>query len=86
MGLRVLRLTVLLFQEAILKGASGLILSEEFAAEFKEIEQTEDVWVFLFLIQKAILHALAKKWRLQFQIPFIAVTGSVGKNNNKRIA
>lgn len=74
------------FQEAILKGASGLILSEEFAAEFRKIEQTaEDVWVFFVPDTKAILHALAKKWRLQFQIPFIAVTGSVGKTTTKEL-
>lgn len=76
----------LFFKEAILKGAVGVILNEAYSAEFLKIQdEFHGVWAFFVKDTKEALHALAAAWRRQFQIPFIAVTGSMGKTTTKEL-
>lgn len=63
--------------EALQKGAAFAIVDEEILPKHESIIQVDNVL--------ATLQALAKHHRLQFNIPFIAITGSNGKTTTKEL-
>lgn len=63
--------------QALEKGAAALIVDEATGIDSPKIIQVEDVL--------STLQQLAKHHRLQFQIPFLAITGSNGKTTTKEL-
>lgn len=64
-------------QQAIDMGAAAVIVDQETEVKSDKIIQVEDTLI--------TLQALARHHRLQFQIPFIAITGSNGKTTTKEL-
>jgi len=64
-------------QQAIEMGAAAVIVDEETGIKNDKIIHVEDSLI--------ALQALASHHRLQFQIPFIAITGSNGKTTTKEL-
>ncbi len=64
-------------QQAIEMGAAAVIVDEETGVKSDKIIKVAD--------SLASLQALAKHHRLQFKIPFIAITGSNGKTTTKEL-
>lgn len=74
------------FEDAILKGAIGLILSEKHKEKFLKLENTfPHLWAFFVKDTKKALQIIAREWKKQFSIPVIAVTGSIGKTTTKEL-
>lgn len=74
------------FYDAILKGAVGLILHQKHKENFLKIQKTFlGIWAFFVDDPKQALHEIAKAWRKKFTIPFIAITGSIGKTTTKEL-
>ena len=76
-------------QDALDKGASGLILSCEKKKLLNKIDKKilKERLVILVASPLEALLMLAQEWRSQFDYPVVAVTGSVGKTSTKeRIA
>ncbi len=73
--------------EAFKKGAAGCIIAASKKAILKKISQV-DLKNKLVLVVTDTLKALtqlARAWRLQFDIPIVAITGSVGKTTTKEL-
>jgi UDP-N-acetylmuramoyl-tripeptide--D-alanyl-D-alanine ligase len=64
-------------KQALEKGAAAVIVDEEPGFEDAKIIKTDDVL--------STLQQLAKHHRLQFNIPFLAITGSNGKTTTKEL-
>ncbi len=64
-------------QQALADGASYCIVDEETGIESSQVIMVDDTL--------AALQQLAKKHRMQFDIPFIAITGSNGKTTTKEL-
>jgi UDP-N-acetylmuramoyl-tripeptide--D-alanyl-D-alanine ligase len=74
-------------REALLKGAVGLIVEKKHLEEY--ISNCSDyhkkTWCIGVSDVRKSLIKLASHWRLKFDIPFIGVTGSVGKTTTKEL-
>ena len=64
-------------KEAFDKGAAAVVVDEETGIEDKRLFRVENVLV--------ALQQLAKHHRMQFDIPFLAITGSNGKTTTKEL-
>lgn len=71
--------------EAFSKGAAGAIIAESKKEILQTIKGLEDTLVLVVQDPLEALIALAAAWRLQFNYPVIAITGSVGKTSTKEI-
>jgi UDP-N-acetylmuramoyl-tripeptide--D-alanyl-D-alanine ligase len=74
-------------ENAVTKGASGLIISIDKKACLKRLPpKIVDSLTIISVphVQNAI-QALAAAWRAQFSIPVIGITGSVGKTSTKEV-
>lgn len=73
--------------EAIAKGASGLMISAEKESLVKAIDPAKLKKLFIIIVPnpKEALIALAAAWRAQFNIPVIGITGSIGKTSTKEM-
>ncbi len=71
--------------EAFKKGAAGCIISAEKQAILKEITSSilKDKLVLIVTDPLDALVKLARAWRVQFDCPVVAITGSVGKTTTK---
>jgi UDP-N-acetylmuramoyl-tripeptide--D-alanyl-D-alanine ligase len=75
------------FIEAALKnGAIGFILHKKYESVYLDLLAAHPTtWAFFVEDTKIALINLAKKWRSLFDIPIIAITGSVGKTTTKEL-
>lgn len=64
-------------KEALEKGAVAVVVDEETGIDDERVFKVENVLV--------VLQQLAKHHRLQFSIPFLAITGSNGKTTTKEL-
>lgn len=74
------------WREALANGACGLLLHQAFYDDY--IMSKDDYphsWAFFVDDTKKALLQIAKKWRSLFDLPIIAVTGSVGKTTTKEM-
>ena len=71
--------------EAFKKGAAGAIVAESKKEILKKIKGLENKLVLLVKDPLEAFVQLAAAWRLQFNCPVIAITGSVGKTSTKEI-
>ncbi|HSC25515.1 MAG TPA: UDP-N-acetylmuramoyl-tripeptide--D-alanyl-D-alanine ligase [Candidatus Babeliales bacterium] len=71
--------------QALQNGAVGLIIAESKKDILNEIKNLETKLVLLVKDPLEALFQLAAAWRLQFNYPVIAITGSVGKTSTKEI-
>jgi len=75
-------------QDVLNKGAAGLFIAAEKQDLLKEIKKTTLLAHKLVIVVPNVSHALyalAKAWRIQFDYPVVAITGSVGKTSTKEI-
>lgn len=72
-------------KDAILKGASGLIISDK--NSIKDIEEKVLKTKLVILVEDTLqaLLKLAASWRAKFTYPVVGITGSVGKTSTKQI-
>lgn len=74
------------FQEALSKGANGLIIDLEFKNEVMALLNQYSFWVFFVKDSKKALWDIAYAWRKKLiHIPIIAITGSAGKTTTKEM-
>jgi UDP-N-acetylmuramoyl-tripeptide--D-alanyl-D-alanine ligase len=74
------------FKAVLEKGARGLILNKIYEIDYLNIaDQYPNSWAFFVDDTAKSLFQLAKKWRSLFNIPIIAITGSVGKTTTKEL-
>lgn len=74
-------------QEAIQKGAAGLIINQQKKEVLRAIDATTLQRLCVAIVPNT-LHALKKMayaWRAQFDYPVVALTGSVGKTSTKEM-
>lgn len=73
--------------EAISKGASALMISQEKKTVLQSLPATTLKKLFVILVPnpREALIALATVWRDQFDIPVIGITGSIGKTSTKEM-
>lgn len=76
-----IHLTDIIFNDACINGASMVIISER--SSFKAVPRT--VSVILVKNTQTALEALAHFYRMKFDIPVVAVTGSNGKTTTKNM-
>lgn len=72
----------LFWKQALEKGADCVILSE-FSDEEKDIEQLKNKTIIKVEDTLEALYAMAKLKRSFYEIPVVAITGSVGKTSTK---
>jgi UDP-N-acetylmuramoyl-tripeptide--D-alanyl-D-alanine ligase len=74
-------------KEALSKGAVGLIVEKKHLSSYLSNckEYHKKTWCIGVSDVKKSLIKLAYHWRLKFNIPFIGITGSVGKTTTKEI-
>ncbi len=74
-------------QEALQKGAAGLIIDREKKAVLDKIDVTKLKNIFVALVPDTFnaLKKMAHAWRGQFDYPVVALTGSVGKTSTKEM-
>lgn len=74
-------------QEAISKGAAGLIISQDKESVLKALnaETLKKLFIILVPNTREALIQLATAWRAQFSIPVIGITGSIGKTSTKEM-
>jgi len=72
--------------EALQKGASGLIIQEEKKALLAQLDAKKLKKICVVMVPDTLeaLYALARAWRAQFSYPVVAITGSVGKTSTKK--
>jgi len=72
-------------QDAFLKGASGAVVAKEVWQTLDRDSARSQGFHNLLIVSDTTraLQALAGWWRQQFSIPFVGVTGSVGKTSTK---
>lgn len=73
--------------EAVAKGAAGLLISLEKESILKSIDAATLKKLFVILVPNTrdALIQLASAWRAQFSIPVIGITGSIGKTSTKEM-
>jgi UDP-N-acetylmuramoyl-tripeptide--D-alanyl-D-alanine ligase len=71
--------------EAFAQGAAGAIISESKKDILKKIKDLDTKLVITVADPLQSLIQLAAAWRLQFNYPVIAITGSVGKTSTKEM-
>lgn len=73
--------------EAIKKGASGLMIAASKQELLKKIDPKKRETLFVLVVQDTLqaLFDLAKAWRAQFTYPVVGITGSVGKTSTKEM-
>lgn len=71
--------------EAFKKGAAGAIIAESKKEILQKLKELDNKLVLLVRDPLEALVQLAAAWRLQFNYPVIAITGSVGKTSTKEI-
>lgn len=73
--------------EAVAKGAAGLMISVEKESILKSIDAATLKKLFVILVPntREALIQLASAWRAQFTIPVIGITGSIGKTSTKEM-
>ena len=70
-------------QSAIENGAKVCIVSKDITAENKEVIKENNVTIIQVLDTLKAMQEIATYKRLQYNIPVVAVTGSVGKTSTK---
>jgi UDP-N-acetylmuramoyl-tripeptide--D-alanyl-D-alanine ligase len=75
----------LFVQDALKKGASGIILAQQSKHVLEKIERSllNNRWIMLVSDTLDALVRLAYAWRSEFSYPVVAITGSVGKTSTK---
>jgi UDP-N-acetylmuramoyl-tripeptide--D-alanyl-D-alanine ligase len=73
--------------DALKKGAAGLIINKEMQGVLTSIdaEILKSKMILLVSNTYQALYKLAAKWRLQYKIPVVGITGSVGKTSTREI-
>ena len=71
--------------EAFSKGAAGAIIAESKKEILKNIKDLDKKLILVVTDPFEAFIQLAAAWRLQFNYPVIAITGSVGKTSTKEI-
>lgn len=74
-------------QEAIDKGAAGIVISAEKKYLLDKIDPVKLKKIFIAIVpnpQEALIR-LASSWRSQFNYPVIGITGSIGKTSTKEM-
>ncbi|MBA3751921.1 UDP-N-acetylmuramoyl-tripeptide--D-alanyl-D-alanine ligase [Candidatus Dependentiae bacterium] len=74
-------------EEAVEKGAAGLIVNEENKSCLKKLKADQVKKLFIILVPNTHIAVIqcATAWRAQFSIPVIGITGSAGKTSTKEM-